>query len=752
MSHWKRTIVGTILALAAAPLFAVETGFWQVGSFEDFLQGTMTNVALSNDGELRISPEIKTVFSPDENLALSLAADRDHNFYIGAGHQGKVFKVDAQQKGSVFFKAPEPDVFALAVGPDGALYAGTSPDGKIYKIAANGTSSVFFDPKTKYIWALAFDAEGRLYAGTGDQGKIFRIDASGKGSLFYDAKQTHIMCLAFDRSGDLLAGSVPNGLIYRITPEGKAFVVYQTSLPEVHALAVDSQGDTYAAALGGAGGKGSPDLLLPTGPLPTGAPGVTTVTVEASADDAPEQASSVQTPPVAASEAPSFNRPGPTSEPFSGGKMPQGKGALIEIHPDASVETIWNSNSESIFGLAVRNNHVLFSTDDNGRIFDLTPSREGSGLTLLAETREAMATRLLLEGGDLYAATASVAKLFRLGAHPGGEGTFESPVKDTKFVSHWGRLAWRGSTPSGTSLQFFTRAGNTDRPDPTWSDWQGPLSDANGSRIESPAARFIQWKAVLRGSGSGTPVLDDVTLSYLNQNLAPDIHTFNVSTAGERTSLVGGAGNSGPFSGGVTVTSGTGFGSNTPTGPQGEKVPITLNWQADDPNGDSLIYSLYLKSADEQDWHLLRNRLRQTTFTLDPGSLPDGRYVAKIVASDEVSNPPDQARQTEMVSAPFWIDNTPPEITALKWETRDGEIEVHFQVSDEISPLHSAQFSIDGKEWRDVYSDDGLVDSRRETFTVHAGKLAAGEHVVSLRAFDSAGNPGVGKAVVRIAE
>jgi hypothetical protein len=751
MKNCKAIMIGPLMAALAVPLLAVETSFWQVGSFEDFLQGTMTNVALGSEGELKISPEIKAVFSPDENLALSLAADRNHNVYVGTGHQGKVFKVDPQQKGSVFFKAQEPDVFALAVGPDGALYVGTSPEGKIYRVTSDGKSSAFYDPKTKYIWALAFDTDGRLYAGTGDQGKIFRIDPNGKGSLFYDAKQTHIMCLAYEKAGNLLAGSVPNGLIYRITPQGKAFVIYQASLPEVHALALDSQGDIYAATLGGAGGKGSPDLLIPAGPAPTGASSVTTVTVEASTDDAPEESAKAQNPPSAASTPPSFNRPSAPSVILPVTKMPQGKGALIEIHPDASVETVWSSNNETIFGLAVRNNQVLFSTDAKGRIFNLTPSREGSNLTLLAQTKEALATRLLLEGGDLYAATASVAKLFRLGANPGAEGTFESQVKDTKFVSHWGTVVWRGETPAGTGIQFFTRSGNTDRPDATWSDWDGPLSDPNGSPIKSPAARFIQWKAVLHGSGSATPALDDVTLSYLNQNLAPEIRSFSISTAGERASPTGGSANATPFSGGiVNVTSSTSFSSSAPPKSQPEKVPVTLNWQADDPNGDTLIYSLYLKAADEEEWHLLKNRLAQTSFTLDPASFADGRYQAKLIASDEEANPPGIARQAEMVSAPFWIDNTPPEVTVLKSETRGGGIQVQFQAEDSVSPLHSAEFSIDGQEWEDVYSDDGVVDSRRESFTVKAGKLAPGEHVVSLRAFDSAGNAGVGKAVIHV--
>ncbi|PYU97737.1 MAG: hypothetical protein DMG26_20540 [Acidobacteria bacterium] len=57
----------------------------------------------------------------------------------------------------------------------------------------------------------------------------------------------------------------------------------------------------------------------------------------------------------------------------------------------------------------------------------------------------------------------------------------------------------------------------------------------------------------------------------------------------------------------------------------------------------------------------------------------------------------------------------------------------------------------DGKEWRDLNSDDGIVDSPRETFTVKVAKLEPGEHVITLRVYDTAGNAGVGKAVIEFA-
>ncbi len=751
MKNGKVILVLWLALTAAVPLSATETAFWQVGTFDELLQGTLQGVSLTKDGELKLAPDARAIYSPDETMALSIVGDHNHNLYMGTGQQGKVFRVDSSRKGTLFFTAQEPQIFAMAVGPDGALYVGSSPEGKIYRITADGKSKVFFDPKAKYIWALAFDAQGLLYAGTGDHGLIYKIDPAGKGEIFFDSKQTHIMCLILGTEGNLIAGSVPNGLVYRITPQGKAFVIYQASFPEIHDLATDSQGRIYAAALGGAGGAATPGIWAPQnpgGPVPT----TTTVTVEASTEDAKTKGDKTIASPAPPPATPNFNHLTPAITGFPMPPAGQGRGSLIQILPDNSIETLWTSNNESIFGLAVRNDHVLFSTDSNGRIFELTPSHDGQELTLLTETHESLATRLIFQGSDLYATTSNIAKLVQVGADPNHEGNYISPVKDTKFVSHWGVLAWRGEVPPGTRIDFFSRSGNSDRPDQTWSDWAGPYQDSSGSPIKNPAARYIQWKAVFHSTGAASPTLDDATVSYLNQNLAPQIRSLNVSTAGERT----GPGGTSSFPstssvGTVAVSAGpsVSYSSAAPSGGAG-KTPTTLSWQADDPNGDPLVYSLYVKSEDEQEWHLVKDKLHQSSYTIEPQALPDGKYIARLVASDEESNPQSTARKADLISAPFWIDNTPPEVRVLKQtETRDGAV-IQFRVEDATSPLRAAETATDATDWRDLLSDDGVVDSRVETFTVRVHNLEAGEHIVALRASDTAGNVGVGKAVVRM--
>lgn len=743
MKFSKAIILLGLGLIAAAPLRGVDTTFWQLGTFDELLQGTLQGVSLTKEGELRLAPDARAVFSPDEIMALSIAADRNHNLYLGTGQQGKVFRVDSNLKGSLFFTAAEPQIFALAFGPDGAVYVGSSPEGKIYRVTSDGKSTVFFNPKAKYIWALKFDAQGRLYVATGDRGIIYRIDSSGKGDVFFDSKQTHIMCLALDSAGNVVAGSVPNGLVYRITPQGKAFVIYQANLPEIHDVALDSEGHIYAAALGSAVGGVAPGVWGPQNPTPPPA-GVTTVTVEASTEGTKAEKS--QTPSPSVSPEPSFNRPAPTPQSFAAPQTGQGRGMLIQIDPEGAAETLWTSNSESIFGLALHHDQVVFSTDSNGRIFELKPSQDGEELTLLTETHEALATRLLFQGKDLYATTGNIAELVQVGDSPAHEGTYISPVKDAKIVSHWGVLAWRGEVPAGSSLEFFSRSGNSDRPDQTWSDWAGPYRDPNGSAIQSPPARYIQWKAAFRGKESADPTLDDVTVSYLNQNLAPQIHSLTVSTSGERT---GPSGAPAFPSSGVSMS----VAPPPPSGPTGgvaAKPLTTISWQADDPNGDQLVYSLYVKGDDEREWHLVKNKLRQAFYTLEPDSLADGKYIARLVASDEESNPPATARKTDLVSAPFWIDDTPPEVRVLRQTATADGVEVQFRAEDATSPLRAAQTTTDEKDWTDVMADDGVIDSRVETFTVRVRHLGPGEHIIALRASDTAGNVGVGKAVVRI--
>src|SRR5204862_3333910 len=114
--------------------------------------------------------------------------------------------------------------------------------------------------------------------------------------------------------------------------------------------------------------------------------------------------------------------------------------AVFEILPDGVVNTLWRSREEMVFSLLPHDSRLLFSTGAKGRIYSLEGPRN---TTLLVESSEEQTTRLLAVGDRLYATSANIGKLFRVGDALSTTGTYESTVKDTDAVSSWGKLSWR---------------------------------------------------------------------------------------------------------------------------------------------------------------------------------------------------------------------------------------------------------------------------------------------------------------------
>ena len=671
-----RPSAAAILALAAtllSPLaFAVGTKFWTAATYEDFAPGNFSGVSLSREGALTLAPQLSEVFSTDQAVVWAIARDPQGNIYLGTGHSGKVFKLAPDLKGSVFYTAPEPDIFAMAVDKDNRLYVGTSPDGKIYKVDASGKGEEFFDPQSKYIWSMTFASDGALFVGTGDRGKIFRVTANGKGDLFYDTHQAHIMSLATTPMNELIAGSEPNGLLYRFTSAGKGFVLYDSPLSEIHRVAVMPDGSIYASALGSAEDRRMriPPLQGPGQNSPIQA--ATTITVRA------------QQGPGAMPGEGGEQRRGDNAEPAVvtvtpglAGAIRNGEGrvtksAVYLISPDGSVETLWNSPRENVFDLLPSGNKLLFSTDDKGRIYELTPDHRAS---LVTETDQEETTHLISYQNYVLATTANLGKLFRVGTQPGETGYYESNIRDAGGIAAWGKIRWTAENPEKTSLEFFTRSGNSGKPDATWSDWSGPYRQQTGEQISSPAARYMQWKAVFHSADSRSPVLLEVTVPYLPRNQAPTITDLKVTARAEKAS--GGTGGS-PGSGGVQRII-TGFAATLRPAPQ---RGFDLSWTGSDPDQDELTYTIYFRGEGESEWKVLQADLKQNYYQLDSDLLPDGKYRLKVVASDASVNPAGQTKTAEIVSAPFVVDNAPPQVEAIEAKRSGSSATARFRAAD----------------------------------------------------------------------
>jgi len=146
--------------------------FFQSATQNDFLRGDVENLSIDARGQLVLGPATELVYETAAPFIWSIAAAPDGTVFVGTGNEGKVYRIDPQGRGSMFYDSGELEVHALALAPNGGVYVGTSPDGKIYKVDRDGSATTFFDAQDKYIWALAVDGRGNVYAATGDKGII----------------------------------------------------------------------------------------------------------------------------------------------------------------------------------------------------------------------------------------------------------------------------------------------------------------------------------------------------------------------------------------------------------------------------------------------------------------------------------------------------------------------------------------------------------------------------------------------------
>ena len=297
-------------------------------------------------------------------------------------------------------------------------------------------------------------------------------------------------------------------------------------------------------------------------------------------------------------------------------------------------------------------------------------------------------------------------------------------------------------------MQIQTRSGNTEKPNETWSAWSAALTDAKGAQVSSPVAKYLQWRAVLRNPNA---VLNEVNVSYLPRNIAPEILSIEVLPTNvgllpnppiiidpniEMSGLD-------PQVFGIVVP---------PAMPRKAflRGARALQWTAEDRNNDKLIYDIYYREISETNFKLLKENLAENFYTIDGLALADGRYIFRIVAKDAPSNPVSGSLTGERLSEVMEIDNSAPTVTAVGQPQISGErARIVFEATDTASFINKAEYSVNGGEWMTVYSDDGISDSPRERYTVEIPLRIAGEYTVSLRVFDANGNASSARVLVK---
>jgi len=311
------------------------------------------------------------------------------------------------------------------------------------------------------------------------------------------------------------------------------------------------------------------------------------------------------------------------------------------------------------------------------------------------------------------------------------------------------------------------RTGNTEDPGKEWSKWFGPYSKP-GTAVEAPAARFVQWKAVIHDGRPGDGI-DWVSMAYLPKNVAPLIDGIAVQEPGIKVAgaQVISGGQPAPVNLKMPPTPGIGGiiqSQNVTTSnlkfdtpPQGfaQKGFQSVIWTAHDDNDDDLRYAVYFRGEGEKEWKLLKDGLEQRFYAFDTTSFADGAYYLKIVASDAASNDSVLALAAEKESERFEVDNTPPVVEGLRVgppsRKMSGGIPFSFTARDSATAIEKAEYSVDGGEWKLILPESGISDAPVEQYRGGLPALAAGEHTIAVRVFDRFQNVGSAKVTIQVA-
>ena len=420
-------LVAAALFALSLSLLAVTPQFWENFTQDDLLKGTLTRVSLSSDGKLFLAPAYDVVFDTTQPYIFSMVRDKAGNIYVGTGHEGRVYRIDPQGNGSLYFQSKELDVFALALDASDTLYAGTSPDGKVYKVTGPNQSSEFCDPDDKYIWSMLFDDAGNLYIGTGIRGVVLKVDRSGKKSTFYDSDDTHIVSMTRGANGDILAGTSPGGLVLEINPQGKAFTLLDSPMEEVRSLAVDRFGTIFVLA------SSSKGLTIPTGgksdiPIETVGGALPIVTIQA----------------LSAVGDKSKDAKGSVTAPGGEKDSAGAKSSIYALSKDGNVETVYASKDSMLYDIVARpDGSILAATGGKGRILSIDNAKQVSVVT---DSPEEQITRMVAGGDTVWVAGSNQGKVYKLQAQRAQTGTYESKPLDAKTVAALGQdlLARRG--------------------------------------------------------------------------------------------------------------------------------------------------------------------------------------------------------------------------------------------------------------------------------------------------------------------
>lgn len=685
-----------LVAALVLPTAASGPTFWTIATSADLLGGTSEGVYVSLSGVVTPGPALTSRLTTTPAQVWSIARGQDGTVWAGTGGDGRVIRLapgDSQEE--TVFDAPEANIFAIATSGS-RTYVAAAPDAKVYLIDGDAPARVFFDPTENYIWALAVDREGRLWVGAGNPAVIYRVAADGTSQIISRPPAAHVVSLALDANGRILAGTESPGRLYRFNERDQPFVLLDSGLVELRSVVATPDNVLYAAAVA----KGDE----------TATDGETTSVVVTLA------ATATSGTATTASSSTSARR-----------------SVIFRIDPTGSWEEIWHT-SDLVYDLAAQaDGGVLVATGPEGRLYRITPELD---VALFSGVDARQITRFAGGGPDVTAfATANPGRVVTIGTGVQSPARYLSSVLDTKTVAQWGIARWEGTA----GVELFTRSGNTERPDESWSEWAGPYRQDSGDQVSSPTARFLQWRAVLtRSDAAPAPALSAVTVAYLPRNNRPVVSSLTLHPPGvvfQRAFVNDDSAIAGLDDAAIEARRPTG--EDAPAAPSLTRRMMhkglqTITWKGEDADDDPLVYTLQYRRDGDTTWRDLRADMTATIFVWDTSAVPDGRYFVRVRASDAPANSESRALVGGRESAVIDVDNTPP---AIEIVAGSAARQLDVIARDNQSAIATLEFSIRGGDWQQAFPIDGLADSLEERYSIALPDDTASSDVV-VRAAD----------------
>jgi len=579
-------------------------------------------------------------------------------------------------------------------------YFGTGNNGRVYLLEPGARPKLVFDGGTGEILALCADRRGNVFFGLTPDGTIFRIRPSFPPERFFDTEQNYIFSLLPGPEGELYCATGDKGELYRISYSGRGKLVFTAPQSHITALAwlklgkellVGTSPDGIVYRLVFKPGRSHPDV---------------SVLYDTQFDEIraiAEKGTSI------------FLATNPAGN--SGDTL---TGAVLCVSSDGILQWKWNCPDSTVFDILPNASGLLVATGCNGVIYELDSLGHHS---LLQKASQPRITSLASGSDGTLVGTANPARVHLLGETFAKEGHILSIPHDCKSPAQFGRVRFRADVPFGTELELDTRSGSSEKPDPSWSKWQEtsiirPVgkSGIRSSAIASPTGRFIQWRARLSTDFPNlSPKLERLDLYYRIPNRPPNIKKLEIAKP--------------------TIEEAQ----------KGNACPIRkISWEAEDPDQDSLQFQLYFKGQSETNWKQAGHDLAGREYNLDTRTLPDGWYRFKLVASDRLSKPKESALNTQTVSLPVLVDNSPPRVINIKLRGN----RLTFSVTDSSSLIASCRISVNADSWQPVEPTDGIFDACTENFRQELA-LPLAENIIAIWTADAQGNTATGKNLVK---